>query len=121
MIVSTRSPKFDEIKSYFKDFVAENDYLPSDDLHHHAFNMDYYIIGTHKAKEWCGADTWEIIDTIVNYENFNFGRVTTELGDPERVVNMYTYIVGEQIVQAYLEENEDLAWLADQKEAMENV
>ena len=111
MIVSTRSPNFEEIKSYFEDFISEFDSETSaksdeSDIHQAAFNNDYYIIGRHKAKEWCGDDTWEIIDTVVNYEQFNFGEVTTPLDDPERVVNMYVYIIGEQIVANYFEELE---------------
>ena len=45
--------KYDEIKSYFdewikeqpKEWILEN----KDDLHHHSFNTDYYIIGTYQA------------------------------------------------------------------------
>tara|TARA_R100000908_G_scaffold15870_1_gene5944 strand:+ start:1208 stop:1549 length:342 start_codon:yes stop_codon:yes gene_type:complete len=111
MIISTESPNFEEIKEYFEHFVSEFDsetYAESDehDMHEYAFNTDYYIIGTHKAKEWCGADTWEIIQTVVDYEKDNFGEVSTPIDDPERVVNMYTYIVGEQVVYDYFEEGE---------------
>ena len=105
--ITKHLPNYEEIKSYFEDFIADLDsetYAESDesDLHHAAFNNDYYIIGTHKAKEWCGSDTWEIIQTVVDYEKDNFGEVSTPIDEPERVVNMYVYIVGEQVVYDYV-------------------
>ena len=110
--------KYDEIESHFLDFVAEQNAYDSDtvkqwhkdgELHHHAFNMDYYIIGTYQAKQWLGDRVFEVIDIIKEYEQDNFGEVTTDLSDPERVVNMYTYIIGEQVVSEYeLEELEEL-------------
>ena len=110
--ITTQSPNYEEIKSYFEDFIADLDsetYADSDEseLHHAAFNTDYYIIGTHKAKQWCGADTWEIIETVLDYEKFHFGTVrdaedSTPI-NPERIVNMYAYIVGEHIVSHYFD------------------
>tara|TARA_R110001583_G_scaffold138188_1_gene289828 strand:+ start:79 stop:468 length:390 start_codon:yes stop_codon:yes gene_type:complete len=100
--------KYDEIKSYFdewikeqpKEWILEN----KDDLHHHSFNTDYYIIGTYQATKWLGDKVFNIIEEIKNYENDNFGEVNTDFSDPEKIVNMYAYIVGEEIVQKYVEE-----------------
>tara|TARA_R100000700_G_scaffold8391_2_gene12234 strand:+ start:301 stop:534 length:234 start_codon:yes stop_codon:yes gene_type:complete len=75
-------------------------------LHHEAFNTDYYIIGRHKATEWLGKEVFNIIEIIKQYEEDNFGEVTTDLSEPERIVNMYVYIVGEQIVYDYLNQLE---------------
>jgi len=94
----TQTYKYEEIQSYFDDYLKT--YL--DDLHHYAFNEDYYIIGTYKAKQWLGDQVFDIINIIKNYEQDNFGEVTTDFSEPERVVNMYVYIVGEQIVQDYI-------------------
>ena len=104
--------KKEEIKKYFDDYIKENeDWLKEskywkDDLHHHAFNEDYYIIGTYKAKQWLGDMVFEVIEHIREYEDFNFGEVNTDFSSPEAVVNMYTYIICEEIVQDYLEELE---------------
>ena len=105
--------KYDEIKSHFEDFLNINlDYLKEnetdylDDLHHMAFNEDYYIIGTYQAKQWLGDQVFNVIDIIKQYEQDNFGEVTTDLSDPEKVVNMYAYIVGEEIVANYLHHEE---------------
>ena len=66
-----------EIQEYFNDFINENsmslddnDFI--DDLHHHAFNSDYYIIGTYQATQWLGNETFNIINFIKEYENDNF-------------------------------------------------
>ena len=104
--------KIKEIKEYFDDFLNENkEYLRekkglsnwTEDLHHDCFNSDYYIIGTYQAKQWLGDHAFEVINYIKDYEIDNFGEVNTDFSDPERVVNMYTYIIGEQIVNEYLD------------------
>ena len=93
--------KQDEIAEHFQDYLAENplekDVEPSD-LHHEVFNLDYYIIGTYQAKKWLGDHAFEVINIIKDYEQDNFGEVNTDFSDPEKVVNMYTYIVGEQVI-----------------------
>jgi hypothetical protein len=90
-----------EVIEYAKDKL--NDLKGSNihgcDLHHEIFNTDYYIIGTWDAKQWCGSETFNIIEIIKDYEQDNFGEVNTDLSDPERVVNMYVYIVGEVVLQ----------------------
>jgi len=97
--------KYEEIKGHFVDWMKEQDaeWLKDnkDDWHHHAFNMDYYIIGTQKAIEWMGDQVFKIIETIKEYEQDNFGEVTTDLSSPEKLVNMYAYIVGEQVVDEW--------------------
>ena len=113
--------KQDEIQQYFYDWVADHDKEwikeNKDDLHHHAFNTDYYIIGTYQAKQWLSDEVFNIINIIKEYEKFNFGEVNTDLSQPEHVVNMYAYIVGEQIVYDYLETLED----EDEEKELETV
>jgi len=82
----------DQIKEYLKDECGVSE------LHHHAFNQDYYIIGTYKAEQWLGSMAFEVIGFIKDYEQDNFGEVSTDLSDPERVVNMFAYIIGEELV-----------------------
>jgi len=95
-----------EIKEYFNDFIDEQDqeWIESniDDLHHYAFNEDYYLIGRYQAKQWLGDMAFDVINHIKEYEQFNFGEVSTDFTEPEHVVNMYAYIVGESVVQEYL-------------------
>ena len=96
-----------EIKKYLNDRVKElkeyskesyNDMVKDGELHHEIFNTDYYIIGTYEAKQWLGDQAFDIIGIIKEYEEDNFGEVNTELDNPERVVNMYVYIVGEDLI-----------------------
>ena len=106
--------KYAEIEEHFDEWLNETmqyhgyewvmDNL--DDLHHYAFNQDYYIIGTARAIEWMGSKSWDIINFVRSYEVDNFGELQTDLSDPERLVNMYVYIIGEQIVDQYVSEQE---------------
>ena len=104
--------KREEIKEYFDDFINDQDSQwiedNKDDLHYHAFNNDYYIIGTYKAKQWLADMVFDVIEIIKEYEQSNFGEVYTDFSDPEKVVNMYTYIVGE-IVSDYVNQLEEVA------------
>jgi|TARA_B100001094_G_C17811720_1_gene614153 hypothetical protein len=94
--------KYNEIKEYFDDFMQEQDddwiLENKEDIHHYVFNNDYYIIGTYKCKKWLGDKLFDVIDIIQEYENLHFGEVSTDLSNPEAIVNMYTYIVGEEII-----------------------
>ena len=94
--------KYEEIKEHFEDFIKDQDkeWIKEnfEDLHHHAFNNDYYIIGPHQAKKWLGDEVFNVIDIIKQYEMDNFGEVNTDFSQPEKVVNMYTYIIGEDVV-----------------------
>ena len=50
--------------------------------------------------------SWSLIEFIKKYENDNFGEVNTDFSDAEKVVNMYVYIIGEEIVSKYREDIE---------------
>ena len=111
--INSLSFKYEEIKEHFEDFINQEgkDWVEEhkEDLHHEIFNTNYYIIGTYKAKQWLEDQVFDVINIIKKYENFNFGSVNTDLSDPEKVVNMYVYIVGEQIVYDYLNKLEKVA------------
>jgi hypothetical protein len=69
------------------------------DLHNEVFNTDYYIIGTHQAKEALREyDVFEAIEKVQTYEKDNFGEVNTDLSDPEKLINMLYYIIGEEVL-----------------------
>ncbi len=75
--------------------------IKDNELHHELFNTDYYIIGTYQAKEWLKEHnlcTFEVCDYIKEYEMQNFGECYTDLSSPEKVVNMLTYIIGEELI-----------------------
>ena len=101
--------KYDDIKESFNDSLVEYDketldkLIKDNELHHEIFNTDYYIIGTYKATQWLSGEVFNVINIIKEYENDNFGEVNTDFSEPESVVNMYVYIVGEYIVNDYIE------------------
>ena len=90
------------------------------DLHHEVFNSDYYIIGVYRAKEALREfDVWDAIEKVQTYEEENFGQIYTDLADPEKLVNMLYYIIGEEVLYEMMDGVE--AWeknwdnLADEK------
>ena len=86
----------EDICDKLADQVGVNDY--GYDLHNSLCNQDYFIIGTFYAKKFLGDHAFDAIKTIIDYEQSNFGEVTTDTSEPERVVNMLVYIIGEQIL-----------------------
>ena len=63
-------------------------------------NENYFIIGTRKAKQWLGDQTFEAIEKIREYEQDNFGEVSTKFDCPQSVANMLAYVLGEEILQS---------------------
>lgn len=88
--------RIQELKDY--DMESYNQLVEDNELHNEIFNTDYYIIGTFEATEWLDNQVFQIIDYIKEYEQDNFGEVTTDLSNPEKLVNMYVYILGEEIL-----------------------
>ena len=105
--------KYEEIEEHFQEWLSdqEGEWIEDniDDLHHHAFNTDYYIIGTQKAIEWMDSEVFKIIEVIKEYEEFHFGEISTDLSNPEKLVNMYAYIIGEEIVNDFVTLREEAA------------
>ena len=98
--MTNRIHNHDAIKSYIEDMLEDGYDLHDDDLHHKLFNEDYYIIGTWNAKQWMGGRVFECIDTVRTYEKDNFGECYTDISCPEKLVNMYASIIGEEIIHA---------------------
>ena len=66
------------------------------DLHSEVFNPDY-IIGTYKAKEALESyGVFDALNKVQTYEVYNFGEVSTDLSDPEKLANMLYYIESEE-------------------------
>src|SRR5699024_8775433 len=78
------------------------DYM--EDLHHYAFNEDYYITYNHEAKKALNEyDVFEAFEIIKEYEQDNFGEITTDFLNPEQVANMLWYIIGEEVISLFNE------------------
>ncbi len=100
-------PKMYKQKEDVKNYIIQqlNDDVGLDqhisDLHHYLLNEDYFIIGSWRAEQWLKKDDssiFEAIETIKDYEQSNFGQVSTDLSSSENVANMLAYILGEQIL-----------------------
>ena len=89
-----------DVLSYMISLLEDQVGLDNDvsDLHHYLVNEDYFIIGTYQAKQWLGSEVFDVIETIREYEQSNFGQVSTDFSDPEKVANMMAYILGEEIL-----------------------
>jgi len=95
----------DQLKKDVKEYIIQqlNDDVGLNhhicDLHHYLLNQDYFIIGYYKAEEWLKKDSiFNAIETIKDYEESNFGQVSTDLSSSENVANMLAYILGEEIL-----------------------
>ena len=94
-----------ELKEDVKEYIIQqlNDNVGIDqhicDLHHYLLNQNYFIIGYYKAEQWLRKDSiFNAIETIKDYEQSNFGKVSTDLSSSESVANMLAYILGEEIL-----------------------
>ena len=79
------------------DGIGESEH--ASDLHHYLLNEDYFIIGRYEASQFLDGETFNAIEKVKTYEQDNFGEVSTDLSEPEKVVNMFAYIVGEEILR----------------------
>jgi hypothetical protein len=80
------------------DLNGANTYVS--DLHHEIFNTDYFLIGYYNCEKWLNENVgiFQAMDIIKEYEENNFGVITTDLTSSENVLNMYVYIKGEEIL-----------------------
>ena len=82
------------------DWIYDEQIGDLQELHHKAYNENYFIVGTYQAKKWVEDNfgVFEAIEAVIDYEKFNFGEVITDISSPERLVNMLVYIVGEELI-----------------------
>lgn len=80
-----------------------------EELHDEVFNSSYYIIGTWAAEQALNEyGVFDAIRKVQDYEEEHFGEVTTELHNPETLLNMLWYIIGEMVIYELMEEIETL-------------
>ena len=89
-----------EVRETAIDFLKENSEhstIYGCDLHHEIFNTDYFCVYTHECKKYLEEyGIFKAIEKVKEYEEFNFGKVTTDLSDPFKLLNMLVYILGEE-------------------------
>jgi hypothetical protein len=92
----------DRINDYDKETIREM--LENGELHNELFNTDYYIIGYYQCKQWLKKHNicpFDVCEYVKQYEVDNFGECNTDLSNPEKVVNMFVYIMGEVLLFDY--------------------
>jgi len=88
------------------------------DLHNELYNTNYYVCSRYDAEQELNKyGVFDAIGKIQEYEQDNFGQVITDLTDPEKVLNMLAYIIGEEM----LNESAILPALWDDELTTENV
>lgn len=110
-----------ELLNHVIQTIEDCDLESFEDLHFHAFNEDHYLIGYFQCTEWLkkhNIDTFQAIADCVNYENDNFGEVSTNYDNSETVVNMYVYIKGEELLSEFDLDQDAQALLSDLREEL---
>ena len=81
--------------------MQDENILELGDLFHRAFNQDYYIIGYYQCEQWLkkhNISIFEAIQFCQDYEYEQFGEYYKRYNNAEELVNMMTYIIGEELV-----------------------
>jgi hypothetical protein len=111
--MKTQNQTNEELKSLIIDAINDNrlNDKPVSEIHNEVFNSDYFIIGRFEAEKWLinNGGIFNAIEIIKDYENDNFGEVNTDFSEPEKVCNMYVYILGEELINGlkFIQDNWD--------------
>ena len=90
-----------DVKDYLIQQLNDDVGLDNDinDLHHYLINEDYFIIRYYQARKWLEKESiFEAIEKIRDYEQSNFGEVTTDFSDEEQTANMLAYVLADEIL-----------------------
>ena len=96
-----------ELNAYIcESCMGEMSYSSLDeDLHEKIFNEQLYIIGYYNCEQWLkkhNLNIFEAIAFVQDYESENFGKdCVRSYTDAEKLVNMMTYIIGQELVEIY--------------------
>mgnify|MGYP003649447601 FL=1 len=93
-----------ELTEHLNEFIKDNNFVkwakPDSELHYHAFNEDYYIIGYYQAEQWIkkhDLNTFEAIGICQEFEKEHFGELQTTYDNAETLVNHLVYWYGLEI------------------------
>tara|TARA_R100000742_G_C4216364_1_gene41346 strand:- start:269 stop:619 length:351 start_codon:yes stop_codon:yes gene_type:complete len=107
--------KYDEIKTELLDYVENNNLtlskaLQDDDLHFNVYNSDYFIIGYYNAEQWLIKDdrnyTFEVLGYVQEQEENELGTIE-KIDNAERLVNLYAYWLGYEVIAELQAEQEE--------------
>ena len=63
-----------------------------------AVSLALFLFKGTETKQWLKKDYVSAATTVQDYEQFNFGDITTRFDNPEAIANMLNYIFGEEIL-----------------------
>ena len=116
MDTETTYYKYDEIKQTLLDYIEDNNLtlseaLQDDDLHFNVYNSDYFIIGYYNAENWLinkhGTNyTFDVLQYVQEQSEVNFGTIE-KITDAERLVNLYAYWLGYEVIAELQAEQEE--------------
>ena len=89
-----------DVKDYLIQQLQDDVGLDNDinDLHHYLINQDYFLIGYYNCRKWLEKESvFEAIEKIKEYEESNFGEVSTDFSNEEKVPNMLAYVLADEI------------------------
>ena len=90
-----------DVKDYLIQQLQDDVGLDNDinDLHHYLINEDYFLIGYYNCRKWLEKESvFEAIEKIKEYEESNFGEVSTDFSNEEKVANMLAYVLADEIL-----------------------
>ena len=90
-----------DVKDYLIQQLQDDVGIDNDinDLHHYLINQDYFLIGYYNCRKWLEKESvFEAIEKIKDYEQSNFGEVTTDFSDEEKTANMLAYVLADEIL-----------------------
>ncbi len=95
-----------ELTQHVIDHLTDQKPDSNEDLHHYAFNESPYLYGTFDCEQWLadhGVSAFEAIADIIEWQDSAFGEVTLKPEDmnPERIVNLYVYVKGEELLSDF--------------------
>ena len=90
-----------DVKNYLIQQLNDDVGLDNDinDLPHYLINQDYFIIGYYQARKWLEKESvFEAIEKIRDYEESNFGEVSTDFSNEKQTANMLAYVLADEIL-----------------------
>ena len=90
-----------DVKDYLVQQLQDDVGLDNDinNLHHYLINQDYFLIGYYNCRKWLEKESvFEAIEKIKDYEQSNFGEVTTDFSNEEKTANMLAYVLADEIL-----------------------
>lgn len=74
--------------------------IDESEIHHQAFNSNYYIVGVYKAREaLLEFDVFEAIEIVQEWEMSTFGEKHEDVSNPERLANILWYVLGDKYLR----------------------